>query len=303
MQQDNDINKEEKYEIDHEVEQMVVNSIKKESQKENLILGTIITAIAVVSIVLKKAINLGKTYIDPTVSIILFFVFLLFVGICIVCLYCWENHFKFRNVVIDENGTVIENPEMENLKITKVYNIDENENILWQEDGSYKEKQEKYSSVQMSPKEQIIALVVILPFIPGAAWLCLLEVYTQWIIWLAYSIAGIICLGIVVAIFHLTTKELKKQIPSLKIGHIAYSYVITDKAIYAKNGKVDKPFDKFYFKDIDTIYTYTSNTNICIGRYKNCDEEDMQLDNIKDFDTALNLIKEKTGIEPEMVDL
>lgn len=206
----------------------------------------------------------------------------------------------FNNIVIDENGTLIENPEIENLKITKVFNIDENETILWQEDGSFPEKQEKYSTGSMSPKEQIIALVAFLPFVLGVAWLCLLDVNQQWIILLTYSIAGVICLGIVVAIFYLIKIELKKQIPNLKIGHIGYSYVITDKAVYVKNGKVDKPFDKFCFKDIDTIYTNTSNTNICIGRYKNCDEEDMSLENVKDFDTALNLLKEKTGIKPKV---
>ena len=81
-----------------------------------------------------------------------------------------------------------------------------------------------------------------------------------------------------------------------------YTYFITDKAVYCRIGSSkNNPFKKFYFEDIDTIYTYTSNTNICIGRYKNCDEEDMSLKNVKGFNTALTLLKEKTGIEPELV--
>lgn len=293
-----DENQEEKIEIDPELEQIIFNSFNKQFKKETKIYWTIILVILALMYFLKsdfiKTLS-AQIYIDTTVSIISFFVFLFFVGIGIVCLYFLENHFKFNNIVIDENGTVIEN-----LKIIQVNNIDENETILWQEDGSYPEKQEKYSSESMSPKEQIIALVAILPFVLGVAWLCLLEVYQQWIILLIYSIAGVICLGIVVAIFYLIKNELKKQIPNLEIGHIGYSYVITDKAVYVKNGKVDKPFDKFCFKDIDTIYTNTSNTSICIGRYKDCDEEDMSLENVKDFDTALNLLKEKTGIKPKV---
>ena len=100
---------------------------------------------------------------------------------------------------------------------------------------------------------------------------------------------------------YLGKKELKKQIPSLKIGHIAYSYVITDKAVYSKIGKVDKPYEKFYFNQIDEIYLYDTNT-ICLAARKG-DEYDIELKFVKDFDTVVNLLKEKTGIEPEVVKL
>ena len=299
MKKDAEINIEEKIEIDPELEQVIFNSFNKQFKKETKIYSTIILVILALMYFLKsdfiKTLS-ARIYIDTTVSFISFFVFLFFVVIGIVCLYFLGNHFKFNNIVIDENGTVIEN-----LKITKVYNIDENENILWQEDGIFKEKQDKYSYEPMSPKEQIIALVAILPFVLGVAWLCLLEVYQQWIIFLIYSIAGVICLGIVVAIFYLIKKELKKQIPSLKIGHIAYSYVITDKAVYSKIGKVEKEFERFYFNQIDEIYLYDTNT-ICLAARKG-DEYDIELKFVKDFDTVVNLLKEKTGIEPEVVEL
>ena len=177
---------------------------------------------------------------------------------------------------------------MEDLKIIQVDNIDENEIVLWKEEGFFKRKNNK--SLYMKPLTQVVCILF-----------CVIG--TVCLVFLFPIFKNIYLHFILMSLLSVLLLYVKLKSAPINITKKSYSYVITDKAVYSKIGSRKKKYQKFFFEDIDTIYTYTSDTSICIGRYKDCDEEDMELKNVKGFNTALTLLKEKTGIEPELVDM
>ena len=197
---------------------------------------------------------------------------------------------------------------MEDLKIIQVNNIDENETILWQEDGSFSFEIQKTDIVIFSI---LFILFILIMFILAA--ICYVSANEEFAFYHQGEIQVCIVIALTIFVFcvmfsaYIIEQKDKKaeenKIRNMVKEFVPSFYVITDKAVYCRIANGQKKYQKFFFIDIDTIYTDTSDTSISLGRYKDCAEEDMSLKNVKDYNTALNLIKEKTGIEPELVDM
>ena len=101
----------------------------------------------------------------------------------------------------------------------------------------------------------------------------------------------------VMAFFKIFSSVFSKQLCPI----VSCRYVVTDVAIYNKLNNCDNTYQKISFEDVNKI-TVSNKREISIFKIDD-NENKIVLKNIKDFDFVLNLLKEKTGIEPELVNM